>query len=214
MDIYLIPSKGERLHIPVNPQKITVGGSIMIDTLNLMGRGEVDIPIGDERTTIEFESFFPLHYDTYCQYTELKRPEEYMAMLVGMRLDKKPVRLLITGTYVNVMVLIKETPRDYVGGEPGDIYYRVSMRQWVDTNGESKDEAAPKVQGENTPRPRADTKPVPKIYTVKSGDSLWTIAKIQLGSGSKAASIYNLNKKVIGPDMNLIKPGQKLVMPV
>lgn len=214
MDIYLIPSKGERLHIPVNPSKITVGGRILIDTVKLMGRGEIDIPIGDERTPISFDSFFPKHHDTYCQHSDLKRPEEYMQMLVSMRLDKKPVRLLITGTYVNVPVLIVSTERDYVGGEPGDIYYRLTMRQYVEAKVSSKDEAAPVVKNENKPKARSDSKPVPKVYTVKAGESLWTIAKIQLGSGSKATAIYNLNKKVIGPDMNKIKPGQKLVMPV
>lgn len=52
-----------------------------------------------------------------------------------------------------------------------------------------------------------------KTYTVKSGDSLSKIAKLELGSSSKWNEIYKLNAKIIGSDPNRIKPGQKLVMP-
>ena len=51
-------------------------------------------------------------------------------------------------------------------------------------------------------------------YTVKNGDNLWKIAKTQLGSGSKWKDIYNIpeNKKVIGNNPDLIKPGMKLII--
>ena len=52
-----------------------------------------------------------------------------------------------------------------------------------------------------------------KTYTVKRGDCLWNIAKAKLGSGSRYMEIYNLNKKVIGSNPNLIYPGQVLVLP-
>lgn len=52
-----------------------------------------------------------------------------------------------------------------------------------------------------------------KTYTVKSGDSLSKIAKLELGRSSKWNEIYKLNAKIIGSDPNRITPGQKLVMP-
>lgn len=60
---------------------------------------------------------------------------------------------------------------------------------------------------------RTDLKKSSKTYTVKSGDSLSKIAKLELGSSSKWNEIYKLNAKIIGSDPNRIKPGQKLVMP-
>jgi nucleoid-associated protein YgaU len=63
-------------------------------------------------------------------------------------------------------------------------------------------------------RPRPDLKPVPKVYVVKPGDSLWKIAKKELTSGDKWKLIYDLNKSTIGSNPDLILPGQKLVMPV
>ena len=51
-----------------------------------------------------------------------------------------------------------------------------------------------------------------KTYTVKAGDSLSKIAKLELGDSSKWNQIYKLNQKMIGKDPNAMKPGQKLVL--
>ncbi|MEY8357079.1 LysM peptidoglycan-binding domain-containing protein [Lachnospiraceae bacterium 54-53] len=59
---------------------------------------------------------------------------------------------------------------------------------------------------------RQGTPPAAKTYTVVKGDSLWAIAKKQLGNGSRWQEIYNLNKdKISNP--NLIYPGQVLNLP-
>lgn len=49
-------------------------------------------------------------------------------------------------------------------------------------------------------------------YLVVRGDSLWLIAKNQLGSGNRWREIYELNKGVLA-DPQLIYAGQKLAMP-
>lgn len=59
---------------------------------------------------------------------------------------------------------------------------------------------------------RPTEKESPTTYTVKSGDSLWQIAKRLTGDGSNWSNIYNANKSVIGNNPNLIYPGQKLVI--
>ena len=50
-------------------------------------------------------------------------------------------------------------------------------------------------------------------YTVKSGDSLWKIAKQLYGSGADWKKIYEANKDVIGSNPNLIYPGQTFTIP-
>ncbi|MDL2253227.1 5'-nucleotidase C-terminal domain-containing protein [Ruminococcaceae bacterium OttesenSCG-928-I18] len=49
-------------------------------------------------------------------------------------------------------------------------------------------------------------------YTVKSGDSLWTIAEALLGDGNRCLEIYELNQMQI-LDPNLIYPGQVFQLP-
>ncbi|MFD3521455.1 transglycosylase family protein [Streptomyces sp. NPDC058653] len=46
-------------------------------------------------------------------------------------------------------------------------------------------------------------------YTVRSGDSLWTIAD-QLGMDGGWSALYQANREVVGSDADLILPGQKL----
>lgn len=50
-------------------------------------------------------------------------------------------------------------------------------------------------------------------YIVKPGDNLWTIAKNQLGDGSRWGEIYKANASLIGESPRLILPGQQLNLP-
>jgi LysM repeat protein len=70
----------------------------------------------------------------------------------------------------------------------------------------------------STPAPTVKTQPPQAkppsypTYTVSSGQSLWGISSLTLGSGSKWQEIYNLNKSEIS-NPNLIYPGEKLRLP-
>lgn len=68
-----------------------------------------------------------------------------------------------------------------------------------DTGGEEEATAAAETTGQS--------------YTVKSGDSLWAIAKKYYGSGAMYTKIYEANKDIIGKNPNLIYPGQQLIIP-
>ena len=65
------------------------------------------------------------------------------------------------------------------------------------------------------PPPPPPVVPVPgvKTYMVVAGDSLSKIAAKMYGNPSQWQKIYEANKSVIGPNPNVIKPGQKLVIP-
>ena len=58
-------------------------------------------------------------------------------------------------------------------------------------------------------RGRAATVP----YRVRSGDSLWTIARDHLGSGTRYPEIAELNAKVLGGRPDFITPGTILQLP-
>jgi nucleoid-associated protein YgaU len=77
--------------------------------------------------------------------------------------------------------------------------------------------ALPMAAAEPTPRHAAPEVSTPTTdahsYTVKSGDSLYGIAKRLLGSGRKADALYALNKDAIGPDKSRLKLGMVLKLP-
>jgi nucleoid-associated protein YgaU len=60
----------------------------------------------------------------------------------------------------------------------------------------------------------------PSVVVVRSGDTLWAVAHDRLGRDADDAAIahevdrwHDANSKVIGPDPDLIHPGQRLATP-
>lgn len=70
-----------------------------------------------------------------------------------------------------------------------------------------------KVTPTPAPKPKPKPAPKPKTYTVKDGDTLAGISREFYNTPDRWKDIYDKNKKVIGKDPNLIKPGMKLVIP-
>ncbi|KKL71962.1 hypothetical protein LCGC14_2089630 [marine sediment metagenome] len=56
-------------------------------------------------------------------------------------------------------------------------------------------------------------KPEARTYTVKASDNLWKIASRFYADGRQWQLIYDANIDVIGPDPDLIQPGQVLTIP-
>jgi nucleoid-associated protein YgaU len=209
MNISLRYPSGEEFVFPVNPEEISIRRDRQFEKVNILSMGEVDVPQQEKVREIAFSSFFPARHDErYCQCPgEAKHPDPQDAMnrLTALMNSKTPVQLIISDTHVNVLVTLSVHNSTFKGGEAGDVYFDVTFRTYR--------ELKVKPVGQIIGSARPDNKPVPKVYTVKSGDTLWAIAKLHLGNGAKWQLIYDLNKSVIGPDPNLIKPGQKLVMP-
>lgn len=65
----------------------------------------------------------------------------------------------------------------------------------------------------SAPRPPAEKEPAVRTHTVVKGDSLSRIAKHYYGQASRWKALYDANKAVVGPNPDLIKPGQVLVIP-
>lgn len=59
-------------------------------------------------------------------------------------------------------------------------------------------------------KPAADGK---RTYTVKAGDSFYSIAKSQLGSASRWKELLALNNATVNGDPTSLQPGQRLVLP-
>ncbi|MEC0228063.1 LysM peptidoglycan-binding domain-containing protein [Paenibacillus alba] len=210
MDFSLEDPSGLKLQFPVNPSEVNIRRDKSFETITIIRGGELDVPQGVKVKEIAFSSFFPANYDaSYCQYEPLPDPQTAMNQLNTWMESQDPLRLRITGTQVNVLVMLSAHNSSFRGGEPGDVYFDVTFRTWNDYKVRTLDERLGSPGGESRP----DIKPLPATYKVKPGDSLWAIAKMNLGSGSRWREIYEANRGIIGDNPDLIQPDQELVMP-
>ena len=213
MEFYLMTYDGDRFHFPVNPERITCTTGNRTINFDVIDLGEFTLPRGRVPTRFTFEGFFPgeaRKNDPLVK--DWRSPKEITGLLSLWRNEGRKLRLLVTETPINHDVYFDgdgSFEHEWYGGH-GDCRYTIQLveaRELIVTA-----EAPVLVAATSAPQPRP-TPPPPKTYTVKSGDSLWAIAKRILGDGSRWQEIYNANVNVIGKNPNLIYPGQVLRIP-
>ena len=52
-----------------------------------------------------------------------------------------------------------------------------------------------------------------RTYQVQEGDTLYDIARNELGKASRWAEIYELNREALGKDFDYLTPGMRLTLP-
>ena len=193
IDIYVREKNGKReLRMPLLPEEIQFqSGDATVVSYEIMGLGEVAIPSGTELGTWSWKGKFPGRYrenDPMIRGTWYT-PEDYDRTLNDWKKNGTELNLIVTGYPINVDVYISKY-HGAASGAFGDISYEVEFfesRKIVVTTTKVK-QPAPE------PKRPATTS---TTYVIKSGDTLWSIAKKFYGSGSKWGTIYNANKDII-----------------
>ncbi|KNY26320.1 LysM peptidoglycan-binding domain-containing protein [Pseudobacteroides cellulosolvens] len=203
--------EGETIRLPQNPSEFQIKVKSSNKTYELVKLGEIsvikDIPLRE----ISFKSTLPNNKDYPWVLTKnlFKYPIFYLVKFRQYKESKKPVRLVVTRkTYegisdvqTNILVTIEDYTATEVAGALGDWEYSLNLKEYREYGTKklsfqkSTSTSTSKVVNVQSNRPI--TKNIPKTYTVKSGDTLWLIAKNQLNDGSKYVNLYNLNKTEI-----------------
>jgi len=202
-------NREEELHLPVPPPsfEITQGNINQTVTtaqtageINLLGKGNGKL------AEITLSSFFPARNYPFCQYSGFPGPYQCVEMIERWRKSGQPIRFIITDTDINLPMGIES----FVYGERGgtrDVYFTLQLKEYRFLQVPTQQLNKPEYKPPETQRPI--TKQVPNSYTVKSGDTLWAIAKQLTGNGANYKQIAAKNNI---KDPNLIYPGQKLVI--
>lgn len=154
-----------------------------------------------------------------------RTPDYYIDLLKFFMSKKRPTQMIMTRTAPDGKLLYdtneKVTVEDFNINEAGsdlDVQVDISLRQYVDYGTQTIDikkvsvgSAVQKVI-KITKERETHNAPTAKTYTIKSGDTLWAIAKKYLGSGSKFTDIVKANSdKIKNP--NNVPIGTVLTIP-
>ncbi|MBR3997988.1 MAG: LysM peptidoglycan-binding domain-containing protein [Clostridia bacterium] len=222
VDIYIRERNGSReIRIPLLPETIIVSrGEAEMISYSIMNKGNVVIPSGVGLAGFSWESEFPgaNRTDRSMQRGAWKSPSTYDKILESWKKNGTPLTLMVTGYPINSDVYVKDYKATISGGF-GDIAYSLEFIEARDITIKST-----KVNKKPASTPAKRTAAKTSTYTIKSGDTLWGIAKRFYGSGAKWEKIYNANKTIIEKTAkkhgksssnrgNWIYPGVKLTIP-
>lgn len=191
IDIYVKERSGSReIRFPWLPEEIEYeSGGVTFATYDIINRGEVAVPTGSGLATVSWRSEFPgkQRTDKSMQRGKWQDPKQYHNILEYWKKNGTPLNILVTGFPINLDVYLEDYSAKPAGGF-GDMEYTVSFIEDRDITITTTKVPAPK---------RSTTSTAGSSYTIKKGDTLWGIAKKQLGSGTKWKTIYNANKAII-----------------
>lgn len=213
--------EGDHVQLPIAPSSFTMkinGKNKVIELLNL---GDVNILKDPGLTDLSFNILLPGQEYPFAIYPDkrFRKPSYYTERFKSYKKDKKPILFTITRESpwkellfdIKMMVSLESYTIEEKAGEEGDLYVALELKEYKEYLTQvvtMKDTVDGKVTA--TIKKQRPSKTPAKSHTVKSGDTLWAIAKKELNDGSKFSEIAKLNN-IKNP--NVIRPGQVLKLP-
>jgi LysM repeat protein len=193
--------------------------------ITLINDGEVNILKDAGLSDITFTAMIPhVKYPFSFYPGGFKEASFYLEKLEQLKLGKEPFQFICSRTSpsggllfdTNIKVSLEDYKIDEDASNGQALNVTITLKQYKDygtkrVNIVQKVNKAVASASVTKARP-TETAPKQKTYTVKSGDTLWNIAKKNLGNGSRYTEIFNLNKSKI-QNPNLIMVGQVLTLP-
>lgn len=217
----------DNILLPVTPEKLEINIKNQNKTLNLINDGEVNILKQAGLSEISFNALLPNVSYPFAVYNNgFQTAKYYLEKLEELKINQQPFQFIVTRELPNKATLfntnIKVSIEDYDIVEDSkngfDVTIKVNLKQYKDYGTKvctilNEDTETQITVNEVRETTTASTPVTTQTYTVKSGDSLWAIAKSYYGDGSKYTEIFNANSDKIS-NANLIYSGQVLTIPV
>ncbi|MDC2909848.1 LysM peptidoglycan-binding domain-containing protein [Clostridioides difficile] len=203
-DFYL-----DGVQLPITPGKLEIKVTNKNKTVDLINTGEVNILKKEGLSEISFEAEFT-HNKLPFYRGAFKDVQFFLSKLELLKTDCKPFQFIVSrelGNKVlfntNRKVSLEEYNIVEDADNGSDFKVAIKLKQYRDYSTKKLVLAPPK---SDTGRPNVNIEPKrvdsvnapnAKTYTVKSGDSLWSICQKQLGNGSLYKKVYELNKSMM-----------------
>ncbi|HBE9752189.1 TPA: LysM peptidoglycan-binding domain-containing protein [Clostridioides difficile] len=207
-DFYL-----DGVQLPIPPGKLEVKVTNKNKTVDLINVGEINILKKEGLSEISFEAEFT-HNKLPFYRGQFKDVQFFLSKLELLKTDCKPFQFIVSREMggkvlfnTNMKVSLEEYNIVEDADNGSDTKVAIKLKQYRDYSTKKLVPATPeKTNYGRTPhpvmkpkefRPDSSNKPNGKTYTVKAGDSLWSICQKQLGNGSLYKKVYELNKSMM-----------------
>lgn len=196
------------LVMPVTPGRYQWTVGKRMETININQLGDVYRPGGLTRFSGNFDFLLPAQEYPWMEAGSRADPQYYLDYLNAWASDEKTVRMVVTGTEINVLVYIEDVTQGETDGT-GDRYITVAVREYCDLEAV---EVAAATGTQNGGRAADASSGKTQAYTIVSGDTLSVICRRYYGKST--AKYYNALAKYNGiKNPHLIYPGVTIQIP-
>lgn len=209
---------GEPIIFPLPPEQFTTKVGNKNKTVDLISIGEANIIKTIGLREFSFKIFLPSD-SSLCEIpNEYHEPIFYLNYLRKIKESKKPVYFIVyreklDGSYMfngNLLVTIENYTVNEKGGAVNDFEVDITLKEYRNIKQLISGTADTTDIQNSIKNIRLVTKEIPKEVKTKEGDSLWDIAKIHLGDGSRYKEIAILSGIT---QYNNLKAGITLKLP-
>lgn len=203
MEIWFKTDK-QAIRLPVLPQEVQINNSNIMNAVNILKKGDVNIFAGNNTQSGEISSFFPNSEYSFNEYSNVENPFKLAMTFKDWSNLGQLVRFIVTDSKNNININFRTRITNfeyYVKDATGDIYYNLKWKEYRQVKIEKINNNNPSSNNSNSnnnPKPDTSTEDKKdankqKTHTVKKGESLWSIAQKYYGKGSDYTKIKNAN---------------------
>lgn len=203
----------DKTRLPVTPSKVTMKINNRNETASLINDTTINRLKAPGLTDISFSAMFPLlNIYPFAKYTVRYTPAEWLAYFEHLKMQREPFKFILLrwspdnkplwDTNLQVSLEDYEEVEDAEDGD--DLVVNFNLKTFEDYNTKTYTTvktvsgATKAVVKQSRPvSGNAPTKAKGKMYTVKQGDCLWTIARRFYGNSTQWQKIYTANKATI-----------------
>lgn len=189
---FTLTCEGEKFTLPVTPWQYNVSSGQMNKVVSITQVGEALIFSNPKLRTLKFGCFFPsLHHEYPFVVGDEKEPADCISLLTKWKESKKPVRVVISDSPVNMsMAIMNIEYREQEGTR--DVYYTLELTEYKDLTIKDANENK-KVEETTGLKERPSDKPQATVAKVSQGSDILDTAKKTYGQYNKWRRIAESN---------------------